>query len=226
MEKITMKSVLMILTIVLAVNAETYFAGLNLDPVLLLKTDAAITDLKKALYNNFDCVKNAPPPPGGNLRWMGGPVFAPFKSVRGYSGYSSYQSVITCPFFTQGFMLSSLYSKITCVTEQLQKIRKLLIAYNNIIIGDGNAVTGTNNIVIGSKDILTGNNNWVFTSEFQSTDPLNGVLIIGVYLVELTDLFSLLYKPADVIHCLGKEESSQQFSNFWGGAQVNKRFCF
>lgn len=48
------------------------------------------------------------------------------------------------------------------------KIREYLARYNNIVIGNGNRVTGTNNFVIGSRNSLNGNNEWVFTSDYQS----------------------------------------------------------
>lgn len=87
--------------------------------------------------------------------------------------------------FNQGATFYSIYQKVMKVVDLLQKVRSQLIQYNNIVIGSGNSVAGSNNMVIGSKDSFQGNNNWVFASEYNSTDPLNGVLIIDVYLIEL-----------------------------------------
>lgn len=76
-----------------------------------------------------------------------------------------------------------LYQKVLCVVNLLQKVRNCLIQYNNIVIGEQNAVNGSNNIVIGSRNSLNGNNDWVFASDYQSPSVQNGVLILGVYLI-------------------------------------------
>jgi hypothetical protein len=84
----------------------------------------------------------------------------------------------------------------------LQKVKSYLTQYNNIIIGNNNTINGTNNLVIGSKNSLNGSNDWVFTSDYQSTDTLNGVLIIEVYLIELQDIKKIIYTPETVINCI------------------------
>ena len=54
---------------------------------------------------------------------------------------------------------------------------------------------------------MTGNNNWIFTSDYDSKDPENGVLIIGEYLIELYDAFKITYDVKDAIRCLDGMES-------------------
>lgn len=56
--------------------------------------------------------------------------------------------------------------------------------------------------MIGSNNSLVGNNDWVFASDYQSTDPQNGVLILEVYLIELAALSQLTTLPAQAIHCV------------------------
>jgi hypothetical protein len=44
-------------------------------------------------------------------------------------------------------------------------------------------VVGDDNFVIGSNNSFIGNNDWVFASDYISTDPQNGVLVIELYLI-------------------------------------------
>lgn len=110
--------------------------------------------------------------------------------------------MVTCQLLWQGAVFRSVYQKVVSVTEQLQKVRNCLIQYNNVIVGNYNNVTGTNNLVIGSKDNFNGNNNWVFASDYSSTDPLNGVLIFGLYIIELSKVMQITFNPTSVIHCI------------------------
>ncbi len=79
----------------------------------------------------------------------------------------------------------TIQQKVIIVSNLLLRVRSYLIQYNNIIIGSNNVVNGSDNLVIGSRNSLTGNNQWVFASDYRSQDPQNGVLILGVYLIEL-----------------------------------------
>lgn len=135
------------------------------------------------------------------------------------------QPTVTC-IFNPGAVFYSTYQKVVRVIDLLQKVRSQLIQYNNIIIGSENTVLGSNNMVIGSKDSFQGNNNWVFTSDYQSTDPLNGVLILGVYLIELQDILQITYNPAGVIRCIEQAESNKQFNSFWRQSTPAFRFSF
>ena len=119
-----------------------------------------------------------------------------------------------------------LYQKVLCVANLLQKVRNYLIQYNNIIIGEENAVNGSNNIVIGSRNSLTGNNYWVFASDYESPSVQNGVLILGVYLIELTEINLIPNDPSEVVHCIKQEESNQHFSKFWSNTFHKRRFSF
>jgi hypothetical protein len=91
---------------------------------------------------------------------------------------------------------------VITVCELLQKVRNHLIQYNNIVIGNNNIISGNNDIVIGSRNNFKGSNQWVFASDYQSNDPQSGILIIGIYLIELSDTLKITYNPAKVIHCI------------------------
>lgn len=80
--------------------------------------------------------------------------------------------------------------------------------------------------MVGSQDNLLGNNNWVFASNFNSTNPEDGVLIIEVYVIELDELFDLLANPLKAIKCVKQEDSNQRFGSWWNGAKATNRFCF
>jgi len=64
------------------------------------------------------------------------------------------------------------------VAELLSLVKNYIIQYNNVIIGNNNVVNGSGNIIIGSHNSLTGSNDWVFASDYQSTNPEDGVLVI------------------------------------------------
>lgn len=76
-----------------------------------------------------------------------------------------------------------MYKKALKVSELLAKIKTYVLQYNNVIVGNSNTVIGNANVVIGSRNSLTGNNDWVFASDYKSTDPQTGVLIIENYLI-------------------------------------------
>jgi hypothetical protein len=50
-------------------------------------------------------------------------------------------------------------------------------------------------MVIGSQNSLTGDNSWVFASEFSSSELQSGVLIIEIYLIELSDVMEIFTNP-------------------------------
>ena len=56
-------------------------------------------------------------------------------------------------------------------------------------------VAGNNNMVIGSQNSLLGNNSWVFASDFSSSELQSGVLIIEIYLIELSDIMEIMTNP-------------------------------
>jgi hypothetical protein len=56
-------------------------------------------------------------------------------------------------------------------------------------------VEGYNNMVIGSQNSLLGNNSWVFACDFSSSELQSGVLIIEIYLIELSDIMEILTNP-------------------------------
>lgn len=56
-------------------------------------------------------------------------------------------------------------------------------------------VEGYNNMVIGSQNSLLGNNSWVFACDFSSNELQSGVLIIEIYLIELSDIMEILTNP-------------------------------
>lgn len=119
-----------------------------------------------------------------------------------------------------------IYKKVSRVAELLEEVKKYLLKYNNVIIGSDNFVNGSGNVIIGSRDSLTGNNNWVFASDYQSTNPEDGVLIIEVYLIELSEMFDLITNPRGVIRCLKREESNKHFRNWWDGTDRRRRMAF
>jgi hypothetical protein len=84
----------------------------------------------------------------------------------------------------------------------LELVKSYLVQYNNIGIGSHNTVDGDNITVIGSSNSLTGSNDWVFDSEFESTNPQNGVLIIQSYLIEVPDIMLITTRAQNVIHCI------------------------
>jgi hypothetical protein len=105
-------------------------------------------------------------------------------------------------------------------------VKSYILQYNNIIVGNSNAVNGSSNVVIGSRNSLTGSNDWVFASDYHSTNPSEGVLIIEVYLIELTDMLEITYNPRRVIHCIKQEESNNHFRNFWNKEKFSHRTSF
>lgn len=112
------------------------------------------------------------------------------------------------------------------VSELLTKVKAYIMQYNNVILGNGNAVNGSGNVVIGSRNSLTGNNDWVFASDYQSTNPQEGVLILEVYLIELTEIMKITYNPREVIHCIKQEDSNSHFRNFWNRERSSRRTYF
>ena len=172
-------------------HSQDYFAGLNIDPILVNSTNNAINILKTSLSRNFDCQQQMPqfgPLPNVNL--FGGRFLQflqqsyQYKNFFGFGGYAATQPSITCassPF--RNTVFQQIYQQVIDVTQLLQKVKSWLIQYNNVVIGNNNTVNGTDNVVIGSSNSLTGSNDWVFTSNYQSTDPTNGVLIIQTYLI-------------------------------------------
>lgn len=210
--------------LVMTVSGQTLFSGLNIDPLLLRQADSAMSDLKTALQQNFNC-RPSFSLQGGFLGSILKTAFFPFKGLKGFDGYSAVQPKVTC-LSRQGAVFYSIYQKVAKAIELLQKVRQQLIQYNNIIIGSNNAIVGSNNLVIASEVSFKGNNNWVFTSDYQAKDPLNGVLIIGLYLIELQDIMQITYNPTAVIRCIEQAESNKQFSNFWTKSSPYFRYSF
>jgi hypothetical protein len=188
MEQTKMCFTLLLLALAVVTRADNYFTGLNIDAQLLCNTNDAINDLEKTLNANMNC---EPEPVrsswAGNLR---GFRFLEqryshfqFKGIRGFDGYNGGRPNMVCQYSQRNGMALSIYQKIVNVVALLQKVRNYLIQYNNIIIGSGNAVTGSNNLVIGSRNSFTGSNYWVFASDYESSSTQNGVLIIQDYLI-------------------------------------------
>lgn len=119
-----------------------------------------------------------------------------------------------------------MYKKTLKVSELLAKVKVYILQYNNIIVGNNNAVNGSANVVIGSRNSFTGNNDWVFASDYQSTDPQSGVLIIDNYLIELNEIFKISYNPREAIRCLKTEDSNNHFRGFWNGCRDRHRTMF
>ena len=212
MEK-SMKIIAIVLITLATANAQNYFAGLNIDQNLLNQANAAITDLSNILNANFNCQRRSRPPtigvwPGFNLpgfNFLGGGrmlVDEPFehhfnfKRLMGFQGYSAFNPQIFCSNNLRNNIFYTVQQKIIDVSNLLLQVRSYLIQYNNIIIGDNNLVNGSQNLVIGSRNSLTGNNQWVFASDYQSKDPQNGVLILGVYLIELAEVQDVSTRPS------------------------------
>lgn len=121
---------------------------------------------------------------------------------------------------------SDMYKKTLRVSELLAKVKTYILQYNNIIVGNNNAVNGNSNVVIGSRNSFTGNNDWVFASDYQSTDPQTGVLIIDNYLIELNEIFKISYNPREAIRCLKTQDSNNHFRGFWNGCRDRHRTMF
>lgn len=208
-------------------NSQDYFAGLSIDPILLQHTNQALLDLKSSLYSNFDCnfpvagfAQNMNGNSNRNLQIqqassLNEPV-TPFKDVQGLPGYRGSQ-----PQFrgqnpnNRADLLLSISQKVELVKFYLGEIRKILYQYNNIVIGSANSVHGYNNMVIGSQNSLVGDNSWVFASDFTSSELSSGVLIIEIYLIQLSDIMEILSNPQRAIHCVDQEESNRSFKALW-----------
>lgn len=186
-----MQRLTFLLVLICLAHSQDYFSGLNIDPVLVNKTNNAINLLKNSLYRNFNCQQQMPmfgPQPNVNL--LGGRFLQffqqnyQFKNFNGFNGYTATQPSITCAYsnFRNG-IFQDIYQQVVDVTQLLQQVKGWLIQYDNVIIGDNNTVIGSDNIVIGSSNSLTGSNDWVFASNYQSANPTNGVLIIQTYLI-------------------------------------------
>lgn len=67
-------------------------------------------------------------------------------------------------------------------------------------------MNGSYNLVVGSNNQLIGDNDWLFTSDYNSKDSQNGILIIGNYKVILNQVFSIKYNPSQAISCLNKAD--------------------
>jgi hypothetical protein len=121
---------------------------------------------------------------------------------------------------------SELYKKTLLVSELLNNVKQYILQFNNIIIGEKNTVTGRSNVVIGSRNSLSGNNDWVFASDYHSTNPSEGVLIIDNYLIELNEIMVISFNPREAIHCLRKEDSNNHFRTFWNNCRERRRTAF
>jgi hypothetical protein len=179
--------------------------------------------LKAALIANFDCSDNSRKTSpllnfGGILNL--GSVFSPFTPRRLFGSIFqslfkknndrtifTFNSPISKIFSSIGIK-NELYQKCLAVQGYLARIKKLVEQYNNVIIGEDNVVNGTKNFVVGSKDNLNGNNNWVFTSDLKLKTVEDGVLIIGNYLIELTDIPLIPKNPSEAIRCITMESSN------------------
>jgi hypothetical protein len=214
MENIKLTFLFLLLAMMVIIKGDNYFADLNIDPNLLNQANLAMTDLKNTLEQNLNCQpQNNGLLPGLNLVGLSflQQIFQhyPLKGLCGLQGYDA-----TYPKFTwkqtgqNSLIFSTIYKQVITVSEVLQKVRNYLIQYNNIIIGNNNTVSGNNDIIIGSKNNLKGDNDWVFASDYQSNDPQNGVLIIGIYLIELYDTLQITYSPLKVIHCIQQSKSN------------------
>lgn len=74
------------------------------------------------------------------------------------------------------------------MAHQLGRIKKALIRYNNVVVGNGNQIIGAGNMVIGDNNKAKGNNFWIFDSNVNKNGVKDGVLIIKNYLIEMADL--------------------------------------
>jgi len=97
------------------------------------------------------------------------------------------------------------------------------LEYNNIIVGDENNVTGNSNVVIGSRNSFNGTDGWVFASDYKSNNHLEGVLIIGNYLIELDEIMVIGYRPREAIHCLKKGDSNKHSKKLWDTCKIRRR---
>lgn len=239
MEKNSTSKLILLLLLATIINTQDYFAGLNIDPTLISQANIAITTLKNSLYLNFNCNPSDVAiltPLSSSL-----PVDSSFLSAADngfstfqYQGFNSLGQTFTasppqiiCKYGTQRrAIIFTIYQQIITVTTLLQTIKSYLLEYNNIVIGNNNTVIGNDDFVIGSNNSIVGNNDWVFASNYQSTDPQNGVLIIELYLIELANIPQIMSNPLTVIHCIEQSESNLQFKNFWGKVPKDHRFSF
>jgi hypothetical protein len=81
-------------------------------------------------------------------------------------------------------------------------------------------------VVVGSKNSLVGNNDWVFASDYLSTNPSEGVLIIDNYLIELNEIMAISYNPRGAIKCLMKVDSNSYFRTLWYDSRETRRAAF
>ena len=88
------------------------------------------------------------------------------------------------------------------------------------MIGTSNTIVGNNNFVVASNVTVVGSNDWIFTSDYTSNDIEDGVLILGNFLVEKSDLNKIKMNPLAEIRCI-KTQDMVSRSNFWLGS-VNK----
>ncbi len=181
-------------------SGQDYFSGIPIDPTFLQQANQALLDLKSALYGNFDChfpvasfAQNMNSNGNRNLQIQktlsDSSAFTPFKDVKGVSGYRASPSQFRGKNpNARASLLSSVHQKVELVKFYLGQIRKILYQYNNIVIGAANNVEGYNNMVVGSRNSLLGDNSWVFASDFSSSELQSGVLIIEIYLIQLSDI--------------------------------------
>lgn len=184
MEKLNIPVLLLLLALLCPLHAQDYFAGLNIDPTLISQANLAINTLKKSLYLNFNCdpiqFQSFPFGASSPLSFLQSYQNYAFQGLTGFNGgFSGANPRVNCQNSRQrGTVLFTVYQQVVTVTTLLQTIKSYVIEYNNVIIGSNNTVVGDNNFVIGSNNSFTGSNDWVFASDYLSTDPQNGVLII------------------------------------------------
>ena len=69
--------------------------------------------------------------------------------------------------------------------------------------------------MVGDYNEFSGDSNWVFSSKVSTQGSLDGVLIIGKFVIELQDLLQTNRGIDNMIHCTGEHDSSSRRTRWW-----------
>lgn len=193
------------LTIFAQIPTTNYFKNLPIDSNLMTQANSAVNNLLAFLKMNFQCPGDTSSQPSFQFQGYFNTqnAYLPSLPSVGQLNFGSciakpayglsltvncYTPISTC--FTDMSLIpatqkSTLYNQLRNIISLLSQIKAALkqAGVNNAIVGSYNSVNGNGNIVIGSKDNVNGNNNWVFTSNYNSPDAQDGVLVLGSFMI-------------------------------------------
>lgn len=161
-----------------------YFGHLPIDSALSTYANEAIKDFLTTLQRHMDCHIDESPLITQTLNhhafnYIGNfalPHSKTYKKNKEGDSYTYNQPMYKT--YIRSHDKTEMYNKLKSVGRYLESIKKLLIEYNNVVVGFENKLKGNNSVVIGSNNTIGGNNFWVFDSNVKEVGIEDGVLII------------------------------------------------